>query len=276
VLGAKLEHNNYSGVEFQPGVRLAYMPDPDDTLWFAVTRAVRVPSRVETDYTTASLLNPAIPYFVRLQPNPDFVPERLVAYEAGYRVRPDSRLFLSVAGFFNRLDDVLSTEIGTPFAEPAAAPVRLIAPVTFGNGLEGDSYGAEASADIRPAPWWRWTTNYSYVRIQLSEQPGSLDGSQERRNEGFSPRHQLQVQTSFDLPGAWSLDGLARYVSDLPAGPVPGYGTFDARLAWQVTPRLELALVGQDLAQAHHVEWPSGGGNIGLQRNAYVKVTWRQ
>jgi iron complex outermembrane receptor protein len=276
VLGAKLEHNNYSGVEFQPGVRLLYRPDPDETLWLAVTRAVRVPSRVETDYTTSGLINPAIPQFVRLQPNPDFTPERLLAYEAGYRVRPDSRLYLSFAGFYNRLDDVLSTEVLTPFVESSASPVRLIAPVTFGNGLEGDSYGAEISADIRPASWWRWTTNYSYVRIQLSKQAGSRDGSQERRNEGLSPRHQIQVQTSFDLPGQWSLDGQARYVSELPAGPLPSYGTVDARLAWQVTPRLELAVVGQDLAQAQHVEWPSSGGNIGIQRSAYIKITWRQ
>ena len=276
VLGAKLEHNNYSGVEFQPGVRLSFKPDQDDTLWFAVTRAVRVPSRVETDYTTSSLLNASVPFFVRLQPNPDFTPERLIAYEAGYRMRPDSRLYLSFAGFYNHLEDVLSTEVLTPFAEPASNPERLIAPVTFANGLEGDSYGAEVSADGRPSPWWRWTANYSYVRIQMSKQPGSLDGSQERRNEGLSPRHQIQAQTSFDLPGQWSLDGLARYVSELPAGPVPSYATVDARLAWQVTARMELALVGQDLAQAQHVEWTSSGGNIGIQRSAYIKITWRQ
>jgi len=275
-IGAKLEHNNYSGVEFQPGLRLAFRPDPDDTVWAAVTRAVRVPSRVETDYTTASLLNPAIPQFVRLQPNPDFVPERLVAYEAGYRMRPDSFMFLSFSGFYNNLDNVVSTEILPPFTEPTPDPVRLIAPVTFGNGLEGDSYGAELSADVRPKPWWRVTGNYSYVRIRMNRKPDSRDGSQVRRNEGLSPRHQIQAQTSFDLPGEWSLDGLARYVSELPAGPIASYATADLRLAWQVTPRLELAFVAQDLAQPSHVEWTSGGGNVGIQRSGYLKVTWRQ
>jgi iron complex outermembrane recepter protein len=275
-LGAKLEHNNYSGVEFQPAVRLALLPDPDDTLWVAVTRAVRVPSRVETDYTTIGLINPDIPQFVRLLPNPDFVPERLVAYEAGYRVRPDSSMLFSISGFYNRLDDVLSTEVLPPFAEPAQSPVRLIAPVTFGNGLDGDSYGAEFSTDVRPAAWWRATANYSYLRIRMQRKPDSRDGPQVRRNEGLSPRHQVQVQTAFDLPGQWSLDGLARYISDLPAGPISSYATVDARLAWQVTPRLELALVGQDLAQSHHVEWPSSGGNVGIQRSGYIKVTWRQ
>ena len=276
VLGAKLEHNNYSGVEFQPGVRLAYLPDPDDTLWLGVTRAVRVPSRLETDYTTLGLLDPAAPSFVRLQPNPDFRPERLLAYEAGYRVRADSRLYLTFAGFYNNLDDELSTEFLPPFGEPMPEPVRVIAPVLLGNGLEGDSLGAEVSADLRPSPWWRWTAHYSYVRIQLSKQPGSRDGTQEQLNEGLSPRHQFQTQMSFDLDGGWSLDGLGRYVSALPAGPVSSYATVDARLAWQATPRLELAFVGQDLAQAQHVEWTSRGRDIGIRRSAYIKVTWRQ
>jgi iron complex outermembrane receptor protein len=213
---------------------------------------------------------------VRLQPNPAFVPERLVAYEAGYRMRPDSSMFLSFSAFYNNLDNVVSTEILPPFTEPTPDPVRLIAPVTFGNGLEGDSYGAELSADVRPKPWWRVTGNYSFVRIRMNRKPDSRDGPQVRRNEGLSPRHQIQAQTSFDLPGEWSLDGLARYISELPAGPIASYATADVRLAWQVTPSLELAFVGQDLAQSQHVEWASGGGNVGIQRSGYIKVTWRQ
>jgi iron complex outermembrane receptor protein len=274
-VGAKLEHNNYSGVEFQPTARLAYLLDPDDTLWFAVTRAVRVPSRVETDYTTIGLIDPEVPQFVRLLPNPAFTPERLVAYEGGYRIRPDSRLFFAVAAFYNKLDDVLSTEVLPPFAEPAPSGARVITPVTFGNGLEGNSYGAELSADLRPAPWWRVTGHYSQVRIHLSRSPGSRD-AQERRYEGMTPRHQIQAQTSFDLPGRWSLDALARRISELSAGPIPSYATADVRLAWQVTPQLEVAFVGQDLARGQHPEWTSAGGNVGIERSGYVKITWRQ
>jgi iron complex outermembrane recepter protein len=275
-LGAKLEHNNYSGVEFQPGVRVSFTPDPDDTLWMAITRAVRVPSRVETDYTTTSLLDPTIPSFVRLVPNPAFTPERLIAYEAGYRVRADARFFVSVSAFYNDHGEVLSTEPLGPFVEQSPPPARQIIPLLFGNGLEGNSFGAEVSADVRPSAWWRSMASYSYLQIDLSRSPTSGDLSQERRNEGLSPSHQVQFQTSVDLPGRWSVDALARYVSELPAAPVGAYGTIDARLAWQVTPQLELALVGQDLAQPRHVEWMSSGGNISIRRSAYLKVTWRR
>jgi iron complex outermembrane receptor protein len=275
-LGSKFEHNAYSGFEFQPGARLLWTPDEIQAAWAALTRAVRTPSRVETDYTTNGLLNPAIPQFLRLIPNPEFKPESLVAYEAGYRVRPFSPVYLSLSSFYNQLDDVLSTEILTPFAEPASSPVRLIVPVLFGNGLAGSSHGVELSADVRVTPSWRWTAHYSYLRIQLSRQPGSLDGSQERRNEGLSPRHQLHVQSSVELPGEWSIDGRVRHVSALPAGPIPSYTTADVHVARQLTPRLELAIVGQDLAHARQVEWPSGSGaNVGTQRSGYIKLTWR-
>ena len=275
-LGSKLEHNDYSGFAFQPGLRLLWTPTADHALWSSVTRALRTPSRVETDYTTSSLLNPAVPMFVRLLPNPEFAPEELVAYEAGYRLRPASSVFVSFSAFYNQLDDVLSTEALPAFQEPAANPARVIVPVTFGNGLHGSSYGTEISTDVRATDWWRWTANYSYVRIQLSRKPGSLDASQERRNEGLSPRHQLQLQSSVDLPGGWSLDALARHVSELPAGPVPAYTTADVRLSWQVTPQLELAVSGQDLADDRHVEWPSAGGNIGIRRSVFAGLTWRR
>jgi iron complex outermembrane receptor protein len=53
------------------------------------------------------------------------------------------------------------------------------------------------------------------------------------------------------------LDVMPRYVDSLhaPAGHVPRYTTMDARLAWQPTRRLELAVVGQNLLDAHHLEY---------------------
>jgi iron complex outermembrane receptor protein len=183
---------------------------------------------------------------------------------------------VTLSGFYNVHDDVLSTEIFTPVPDPTPDPVRLIVPVTFGNGLAGHSYGAEVTADVRPASWWRVTGNYSYLRIQLSKQPGSLDGPQEQRNEGLSPRHQVQFRSSLDLPSRWTFDVFARYISELQFGPIPSHLTSNLGLAWQVTSRVEVAVVGQDLNDAHHVEWASGFGNVGIQRSGYVQVVWRR
>jgi iron complex outermembrane receptor protein len=271
IVGSKFEHNAYSGFEVQPTVRALWTINATNTMWLAVTRAVRTPSRVETDYTTTSLTNPALPAFVRLIPNPAFVPEDLVAYEAGYRWRPATSLYVTASAFVNDLIDTLGTDLLTPFVE-AGPPARLITPVTFKNSLHGNSQGLEITADYRPASWWRVTSNYSYVFVSISRNPGSTDVSQELRYENLVPHHQVQAGTSFNV-SRWSVDWLFRYVSQLGPGAVPAYRASDARLGWQMTPRIELALVGQDLFAAHHREWTSPAE---IQRSVYAALTWRR
>jgi iron complex outermembrane receptor protein len=268
VFGTKIEHNGYSGFEIQPAARLMWTVNDAHAVFGSVTRAVRTPSRVETDYTTTSVSNPAVPAFVRLLPNPEFVPEELTAYEAGYRVRPHASLYVTAASFFNDHDETLSTELLTPFVETMPPPDRLILPVMFRNGLHGNSYGLELTADYRPVSWWRWTGNYSFVRIQMTRDPGSTD-LQELRYERQTPRHQVFLQSSLDLPKGILVDWMFRYASELP---VAAYGTSDVRIAWTPDPRFEIALVGKDLHEPSHVEW---AGGLPIERRAYVSVTWR-
>ena len=46
-LGSKFEHNDYSGFNAQPNVRVLFSPSARQVLWSAASRALRVPSRVE-------------------------------------------------------------------------------------------------------------------------------------------------------------------------------------------------------------------------------------
>ncbi len=56
--GSKLEHNDYTGVEVEPGARLLWTPWADSSLrslssqtfWASVSRAVRTPSRTEESF----------------------------------------------------------------------------------------------------------------------------------------------------------------------------------------------------------------------------------
>lgn len=277
VVGAKALHNDYSGFELQPSARLMWTATPATALFAAVTRAVRTPSRVETDYTTTSLSSPAVPAFVRLLPDPQFESETLTAYEAGYRLRSVPGLYLTASAFFNHLEHTLSTELLTPFAETTPPPARLILPVTFANGLHGNSHGVEVTGDLRPVTWWRATANYSFVRIQMTRNPGSADVSQERRYEGSSPRHQVQLVSALDLPRRFSVDWFARYVSSVAVGAVPAYTTSTVRLSWQPRQGVEIAVVGQNLHDDRHLEWPAGaGGNVEIRRSAHVSLTFRR
>jgi iron complex outermembrane receptor protein len=273
--GAKIEHNAYSGVELQPSGRISWSINADNTLVGSVTRAVRTPSRVETDYTTTSLVSPAPPTFVRLLPNPGFVPEELVAYEVGHRIRVGNA-YVTASGFFNQLTNILSTELGTSFVETTPGTPHVILPVQFLNGLHGNSHGVELTGEVRPASWWRSAVNYSLLRIQLTRDAGSRDVSQERRNEGLSPQHQFQLSSSFDLPRRVTLDWYLRAISELRAGPVPAYATSDVRLAWQSSTGLEVALVGQNLHQPHHLEWRDGAAATELRRSFAVTMTLRR
>jgi iron complex outermembrane receptor protein len=49
-LGSKFEHNEYTGFEVQPSGRLAWTPSTEHTVWAAVSRAVRTPSRIDRDF----------------------------------------------------------------------------------------------------------------------------------------------------------------------------------------------------------------------------------
>ena len=274
IVGAKVEHNAYSGVEIQPSIRVVWNPARTTTVFAAATRAVRSPSRVETDYTTTSLASPAIPLFVRLVPNPGFRSESVVAYEAGYRVRSGSRAFVTVSGFYNSLNDVLSTELTRVYAEtPAEGPPHTILEVMFRNGLFGETHGAEVTADLRPWPQLRGTVNYAYVKVATTRDPGAVDVSQEQRYEGITPRHQVQGQLALDLPARVSLDATVRHASALPVGPVPAYTTLSMRVGWQVTRRVELSVVGQDLNHDSHLEWPGG---LPIARRLFGRVVIRK
>ena len=272
-IGLKLEHNAYTGFELQPSGRLTWTPYRDHTLIASATRAVRTPSRVETDYTTTSLSNPAGPVFVRLLPNPGFRPESIDAYELGYRVRPWQPAYVTVSGFYNHLNDMLSTElVGSLIEGGGTEPPRTVLPVMFRNGLSGESHGVEVTADVRPLDRLRTTFNYAYLKVAVTRDAGARDVSQEARYERITPRHQWQAQGALDLPWRMTADVLVRHASRLAIGPVPAYTTATARLAWQATRRIEVAVVGEDLAQARHLEWPGGQP---VQRSGYLKVTFR-
>src|SRR6266850_437389 len=268
-LGSKFEHNDYSGFEFQPSARLLWKPAEQHSVWASISRAVRTPSRVDEDIAVSSAPNPALPLFARILGNKDFKPEKVIAYETGYRLQPTDRFFIDLAAFYNRYNDLQSADLGTPFLEAAS---RLIFPFQFDNRFKATVYGFELATDWRWLDWWRWRFSYSHLHINLSKKPGNTDIATEQTTEGSSPQNQVALMSFVDLPGNFQLDGIFRYVDSLPAQNVSRYFNLDVRLGWHATKNVELALVGQNLLQGHHAEW-SGGTQI--QRGVYTKATWR-
>lgn len=274
-VGAKAERNDYSGFEIQPTGRLLWQPRSRQSVWLAVSRAVRTPSRVEHDLALTAILDPRGPTFARVLGDKRFRPEKAVVYEAGYRIQAAERFTADVAAFYNRYDDLFSLEMGTIAREASPPPAHLVLPFLIGNRLEGRGYGIELAAAARPIPWWQLSGAYSHLRLELRTDPGSTDTSSQNA-EGASPRHQLSLRSTMDLPAELGFDLSFRRASELPAQRVPGYSSVDARLAWSPSARIELAAVGQNLLDAQHVEF--GGGSpsrTDVERGFYAQLSLR-
>jgi iron complex outermembrane receptor protein len=259
-VGSKFEHNSYTGFEVQPSVRLAWTPASRHTVWAAVSRAVRTPSRIDRDFFAFAA--PSVPLLV----GGDIQSEKLIAYELGWRAQPDPRVSVSVSTFYNDYDDLRTLEAGPP---PAGLPF------TLGNGLQGHAYGAELGAVYQVSARWRLRGGYTFLKKELSLKPGSTDLNGGRA-EGNDPEHQFLIQSSADLPGRLELDAVLRFVDALPDPPVPSYAGLDLRLGWKATEHVELAVVGQNLLYGERAEFNTNSPSAReVQRGIYGRITWR-
>ncbi|MGC3981844.1 MAG: TonB-dependent receptor [Steroidobacteraceae bacterium] len=257
-LGTKLEHNDYTGFEFQPSGRLAWRPTAQQTLWSAISRAVRTPARVDRDQ-----YSPGSPPYTRIG-NDSFESEKLLAYELGYRLQPTARLSLAIASFYDQYDKIRSIER----VNPATA-----SPTVIGNGQQGHSYGGEFTAEYSMTDWWRLRLADTEIRISLRPSAGSTDFSY-GANESFDPEHQLSLRSAFDLPRNIQIDASYRHISRIANQNVPAYGEMDVRLGWRALNNLELSLVGQNLLHAHHAEFGAGTARREIERSWYGKLVW--
>jgi len=265
ILGSKLEHNDYTGWELQPNTRLRWTFASDQTLWAAVSRAVRTPSRVDVD-----LYEAPPPHFQLLDGSSDFQSEKLIAYELGYRGQLTSRFSSSLSTFYNVYSDLRSTSY---------TPVTIL-PFYFANNLEGDTYGAEFSGDYHVMDGWTVHGGYTLLREHLRVKPGQYDLNA-ALNETADPEHQVSLRSSIDLPHQLKLDPELRWVDALPInngpvlGTVPSYWELNTRMAWQASRQLELSLTGENLLHAHHPEYgfpePT---RVEIERSVYAKAMW--
>jgi len=258
--GIKLEHNDYTGTEWQPNARFAWTPIEQQTLWAAASRAVRTPVRFDRDFRLS--LTPTIPFIA----GGDFQSETVHAYELGWRSQWVARMSTSLATFYNEYDGLRSVEPGNGF---------LNLPVTFGNGVGGESYGAEFSATYTVTDAWRLRGGYTWMRKHLRVKPGSRD-TNNGSAEANDPDHQVLLQSILTLPHDIQMDGVVRYVDTLSTPHVDSYVEMDIHLAWHLTAELELTLVGQNLLDGEHAEFvPSSPSARNIERSVYGKITWR-
>lgn len=273
-VGTKVEHNDYTGTEFEPNVRLQWTPSPRQTFWGAVSRAVRTPSRIDRD-----LSEPQPSYLiVLLAGSSAFESETVIAYELGYRAQLGARTTTSLSFFVNDYDDVRSTSLSPP--DPV---FNLPLPLYFSNNLEGTTLGTEFSANFQALDNWRLHAGFTLLRDELRVKPGQFDLNN-ALNETGDPGGQLNLRSSLDLPHRVTFDADFRWVAarrlnnnGVPYEVAP-YAELDVRLAWRPVDRVELSIDGRNLLHSQHLEYglPSTTDPaVEIRRTIYGKIAWQ-
>lgn len=279
-LGSKIEHNDFTGFELQPSVRLAWTPNDRNTLWGAVSRAVRTPSRTVRDlsfFVDPPFGFPALrlPTLIRADGSADFRSEDLIAYEIGHRIMINPRLAIDWTMFYHQYDHLRNTPPAPIELHVNAENVSyLVLPLMVDNSLYGEAYGAEASLTWQPVDWARIRASYSLLEIELHSRTAALSFSE--GDERGDPEHQVKLWADLDLGRKVEWGVGVRHVSDMPVIGIPSYTELDTRLAWKFSPHCELSVVGRSLLAPHHREFSPHttiDRNVASDRMVYGKVT---
>jgi iron complex outermembrane recepter protein len=269
--GTKIEHNGYSGFEYQPQVRAVWTPNKRHTVWVSASRAVRTPARYESDL---SLIEPAgtvngVPLYVEVDGNPNLQSERLKAYEAGYRYQLSPAASFDLALFYNDYDNLITATAAVPSSNDA------LLHSTFLNTGRAQTHGAELSVKWKPLRHWVLSPGVTELR-------GSAIAAQ------ATPRHLFNAQSRVDLPHRLEFDsGLYHYSAlpfqanldnALPPQAVPAFYRLDVGLAWHATRQWTFAVWGRNLQSEKHVEnldsillGPAGE----VPRSVSFKLVWQ-
>jgi iron complex outermembrane receptor protein len=277
-VGSKLEHNDFTGFEIEPSVRIAWTPSTRQTWWASVSDSARTPALRDdnADFNIGAFLLPSgAPAVATIEGNPRQKSEYLLAEELGYRVQASDWVSLDAAVFFNKYRNLRSLEQGPP--RTTSMPYTEI-PLYQGNRVHGSTQGLELGAKLRLSDRWTVSPGYAFLRMNLDTDPDAVDFTTVSNVEDSSPRHQMQLRSAFNVSRVVSWNVAAYFVSGLPAQGLPSYTVIDMQLNWQLMNGLSVSVAGQNLLHDRHTESLDTGTSVNssqVQRTAYAKISWK-
>ena len=269
-VGSKFEHNDQTGTEYQPNARLSYYPSRDQTLWAAVSRAIRIPTRGEDGIELKIDSSTTV-----LRGRPTAIAEEVAAYELGYRVKPTYETSADIALFYNDY-----THLGTFDADSAGNP-------TASNTGYAKSYGLEFTGKWQVIDPWRLEIGYDYLHMDVgvnaasneNEPISALNTDKLIYFENMSPKNQLRLRSLYNVNSKLEFDNMLFYVDSLSGRiaaeeSVPSYIRWDTRLGYLATRNLDLSFGIQNILDDRHQEFGAAlfNNKIEVGRTYYMKA----
>jgi len=247
--GIRLDYNSYHNVEAQPSVRLLYTPNARQSAWMAVSRAVRIASRMDRDIDMRAAASQIGDFLVvpHLSGSTNARSEIEHSVELGYRLQSGQRWSVDASVFWSYYDHLraIAGPVVPALAFVNGVPELLLAEVANNAGT-GRNYGGEIWGMWQVRPGWRIVPSYSYLNEVrwLPTQPNVkyvFDGYP------ATLRHQGLIRSQHDLSRKLQLDLMAKVRSHDLAFGVPGALLFDARIGWRPTNSGEFSLALQNI-----------------------------
>ena len=210
--------------------------------WVAGSRAIRAPTPFDTD----------VQEFVGGQlfvlGDPEFKTEKVTAYELGYRGNPDATFSFSASA------STTSTTICAPSKSRRRCSCRCAGAISWKAAPMASKPGPTSSSRRGGAcrrECARCTNAWSSARRF------AIAGV---RQAGNDPSSRYYLKSSMDLR-RFTLDVMLRKVGALPDPALDDYTELNARFAWRVNDRLEVAIKGFNLLNEIHLEYPEPRGS---------------
>lgn len=277
-VGAKLEHNAYTGFEFEPSAQLVWAHTPRQAMWMSVARAIRQPARADTaiqiDVSIVPLGNGN--FGVRqIMGDPNREAEQLLSYQLGYRAQARRTLSFDIATFLNFYHRLQSNEPGIPFVTSTPPPMHTVFPVKSTEDAHGRTYGLEIFANWDITRRWRISPGLTFRRMHIapddSRQDPAVGGG-----SGDTPNQKYEIRSLLSLPHKLEWDTMLYHVDSLPDQGIPGYSRVDTRVGWRFGEAAELSIVGQNILTPRHAEFGDDAPlHTLMRRSVYARIEWR-
>jgi len=267
--GSKFERDPYTGFAYQPQIRAVWTPNKQNTLWLAVSHAVRTPNRIDEGvlYRIAQINSfPPPPEFLLYSGDSSVKSENLHAYEIGYRYEWKEKFSLDATAYYNSYFGLLGiSSPGAPIVSPS--PFFIDIPVYAFNQGDGQTHGLELFAKYTPVR--RWTVSAGITELRGTSPAGT----------GFpavtdNPLHEVVARSKLDLTQSVNLDA-SYFYNDAISLQIPTLNRVDIGLSTKAIHGFTFSVWGKNLQQARHQEAIPQTFLAGeIRRSVVFKMIW--
>ncbi len=278
ILGSKFEYNSYTDFEVQPTLRILWTPDARQTVWAAVSRAVRLPSHFEHDGRVRLGVLPRIATgsfrkgLIEWQGTDSFDSETMMAYELGYRIQATSTFSWDMTAFYNYYKELRTVEPTSPMR----SSTYILYPLKSDNKMKGRTYGLEIAATWQVRAWWRLQASFTWLQMNLNPKTDSR-ANNASADENLSPSTQWTLRSLIEISPRVELDTGLYFTDDIPGFGIKRYLNLCIRLGWRPVKNLELSLIGQNLLDNKHNEFSDEvfrRAESEVRRTIYGRICW--